>query len=540
MVFFHHIAHILHVIGQAQGDILAVTQHVLPVGNDAVLRLLREHDVEHFHGFFAARCVLLEIPVQGYLEIGGGHDPLFAVLAEEGQKGGVDALVLKHLDTGRAAKVHGNFPVPEQIHHIIVGMRKIIRRKASILNELLHPLKGARPHGIVQTHPHGAGRVAVSGAPLAPFRSGKLGSGKPLQGLHAGVVVGIIGGKAADAQLFKRLTGGNKACVIGGQGDIVLLKKAAVDHKAVGIGTDRQPVHAAVLVFKVVEVGVVHSARLIGQGKVHQAVLQGRSIVQREPAGGDDIRQAAVFLQKLVKIQIVVADDELNIHVRQLGLDIGCINFVEAIGPQIHLNGLGILLLFHLFRAFCAAAGQQGKPHRQRQKRRNKAIQCFFVRQIRSPHNSRAAAVLRQSCYGSLLVHHRPQECALENPPTEMMPQFFACVLFCTFPIPQKSLWVAQAQHKSDIKIFYHYQEGFSINFHIFIRKNHARPISLRQRMRLFAKSRQKGSFGRDKRPGKAPFAGIVCSDLAGNKVFAKNQFCIKGISGWSAQGRSY
>ena len=60
------------------------------------------------------------------------------------------------------------------------------------------------------------------------------------------------------------------------------------------------------------------------------------------------------------------------------------------------------------------------------------------------------------------------------------------------------------------------------MNFHIFIHENYARPISLRQRMRLFAKSRQKGSFGRDKRPGKAPFAGIVCSDLAGNKSFCK------------------
>ena len=251
-----------------------------------------------------------------------------------------------------------------------------------ILNELLHPLKRPRPHGIVQTHPHGAGGVAVCGAPLAPFRRGKLGSGKPLQGLHAGVVVGIVGGKAADAQRFKRLTGGNKACVIGGQRDIVLLKKAAVDHKAVGIRTDRQPVHAAVLVFKAVEVGVVHSARLVGHGKVHQAVLQGCSIVQREPAAGDDIRQTAVLLQKLVKIQIVIAHDELNIHIRQLGLHIGCIGPVQAGAPQIHLNGLGVLLLFHLFRAFCAAAGQQGQPHHQRQKRRNKAVPCSFIHQI--------------------------------------------------------------------------------------------------------------------------------------------------------------
>ena len=92
----------------------------------------------------------------------------------------------------------------------------------------------------------------------------------------------------------------------------------------------------------------------------------------------------------------------------------------------------------------------------------------------------------------------------------------FACFLFCTAPLPRK------AQHKSDIKIFYHYQEGFSTNFHIFIHKNHARPISLRQQLRLFANSNQKGSLDTDKRPDKAPFAGIVCRDSAGNKRFCK------------------
>ena len=251
-----------------------------------------------------------------------------------------------------------------------------------ILNELRHPFKCPRPHGVVQTHPCGAGRVAVGGAPLAPFRRGKLGSGKPLQGFHAGVVVGIIGGKAPDAQRFKRLTGGNKACVIGGQGDIVLLKKAAVDHKAVGIGADRQPVHAAVLVFEAVEVGVVHSTRLVGHGKVHQTVLQRSCIVQREAAAGDDIRQTAVLLQKLIKIQIVVAYDELDVHIRQLGLNIGGIGLVQAGAPQIHLNGLGIFLLLHLFCVFCATAGQQEKPHRQCCQHGYQAAQCSFVHQI--------------------------------------------------------------------------------------------------------------------------------------------------------------
>ena len=51
--------------------------------------------------------------------------------------------------------------------------------------------------------------------------------------------------------------------------------------------------------------------------------------MQREAAAGNDVRQAAVLVQKFVKIQIVIADNELNIHIRQLRLDIGGIFFVQ-------------------------------------------------------------------------------------------------------------------------------------------------------------------------------------------------------------------
>lgn len=81
--------------------------------------------------------------------------------------------------------------------------------------------------------------------------------------------------------------------------------------------------------------------------------------MQREPAAGDDIRQTAVLLQEFVEIQIVVAYDEFNIHVRQLRLNIRRIGFVQAVGPQIYLNGLGIFLLLCLFCTFCAASDQQ-------------------------------------------------------------------------------------------------------------------------------------------------------------------------------------
>ena len=78
--------------------------------------------------------------------------------------------------------------------------------------------------------------------------------------------------------------------------------------------------------------------------------------MQREAAAGNDVRQATVLVQKFVKIQIVIADNELNIHIRKLRLDVGGVIFIQRGVPQIDLNGLRILLRFALL---CAAASQQ-------------------------------------------------------------------------------------------------------------------------------------------------------------------------------------
>ena len=172
--------------------------------------------------------------------------------------------------------------------------------------------------------------------------------------------MGVVGGKATDAHLVKGLAGSGKAGVIGGQRDAVFLKKAAVDHKAVGVGAYGQPVYAAVLIAEDVEVGIVDGAGLVGGGKVHQAVLQRGCIVPGEAAAGDNIRQTAVFLQKFVEVQIVVAHDELNVYIRQLCLHVWGVFFVEAVAPQIDLNGFGVLLCLHGLGAFSGAAGQQG------------------------------------------------------------------------------------------------------------------------------------------------------------------------------------
>ena len=356
MVLLDHRAHLLEIIGQAEADVLAVAQDILSVIDDAVLRALGEHDMEHLHRLCAACAVLLEVSAQRDLKIRGGHQPLLAVLPEERQEGRIDALVLQNFDVSRGAEEHGEPAAAHPVHDVVVVQRQVSGVQAGVADEALEVLKGRRPDGVVQTDLFGARRVAVRGAPPAALRRGKLGDRKALKRLHAGVVVEIVRIKAADAVLFERAAGGNEARVIGRQRNSVFLEQAAVDHEAVRVRADRKPVYAAVLVLEAVEVGVIDRARLVGQGEVHQAVLQRRGVVQREAAAGDDVRQTAVFVQKFVKIQIVVADDELNVHIRQLRLDIGGVIFVQRGVPQIDLNGLRVLLRRALLRA---AAGQQ-------------------------------------------------------------------------------------------------------------------------------------------------------------------------------------
>lgn len=50
------------------------------------------------------------------------------------------------------------------------------------------------------------------------------------------------------------------------------------------------------------------------------------------------------------------------------------------------------------------------------------------------------------------------------------------------------SLYHERAENDRNIKIFYYCHEGFSMNFPVFIHKNYACPIPLRQWMRLFCR----------------------------------------------------
>ena len=104
--------------------------------------------------------------------------------------------------------------------------------------------------------------------------------------------------------------------------------------------------------------------------------------MQGETAAGDNVRQTAVFLQELVKVQIVVAYDKLNVYIRQLRLHIGGVVFVQGVGPQIDLNGFGVLLRLHCLGAFSGAPGQQGQAQHHGSKQSKNFVQSFLFHPI--------------------------------------------------------------------------------------------------------------------------------------------------------------
>ena len=104
--------------------------------------------------------------------------------------------------------------------------------------------------------------------------------------------------------------------------------------------------------------------------------------MQGETAAGNNVRQTAVLLQKLIKVQVVVAHDKLNVYIRQLCLHIRSVLFVQVVGPQIYLNGFGVLLRLHCRGAFSGAPGQQGQAQHHGCKQRKNFVQSFLFHPI--------------------------------------------------------------------------------------------------------------------------------------------------------------
>ena len=179
MVLLHHRPHLLQCVRKAKGHILTVAQRILPVADD-VLGLRRQHHLQHPHGLFPARLILFQFPVQRHLKIRRCHKPLFAILTEKRQKHRVDARLPEQAHPCGGAEIHGKLAVLKQLGNRVIVVIQVLCSQMYVPDELLHALKGPRPHRIIQAHTLRIGGVAVSGAPLASRRGGKRRGRQPL------------------------------------------------------------------------------------------------------------------------------------------------------------------------------------------------------------------------------------------------------------------------------------------------------------------------------------------------------------------------
>ena len=343
MILFDQRFQVGQMIGQMDAHILTVAQNIPAVGKDR-LPFFGDHYIQNFHGLFAAGVVLFQIAVKGHLQIRGGHQPLFPVLTEIGQDDRIDPLFQKFQYPHGAAADHGGLTVLIHFDHGVVAQPQIGGGEIRIFNKLFHPLKGDGPDNIVHADTIRIGGIGIRRPPPAAFFGGQFRNGQTLQRFHAGVVVNIIADIAADADFLKGFAGGNKAFVIRGQRDIILFKQFLVGNESVYIGAHRQPVDTAVLIGEAGEICIVDRAGFGSRGQIHEAVLQRRGVVKGKTAAGDDIRQGAVFRHELIEIKVIVAHHKLNIHIRQLRLDVRGVIFVHRVRPQIHRNGIRVFL----------------------------------------------------------------------------------------------------------------------------------------------------------------------------------------------------
>ena len=127
-------------------------------------------------------------------------------------------------------------------------------------------------------------------APLGPFQAHQFRDGTALHGLQAGIVIIPVGLEALDAYGLKSVDGGHKLGIVGGQGDVVLIKQVLVGHDAVHLGAHGQPADGAAGFPVDLQIAGVEGARHLGLAQIHQMIGQRGRVVQREPAAGDDVR----------------------------------------------------------------------------------------------------------------------------------------------------------------------------------------------------------------------------------------------------------
>ena len=295
MVLFDQRLQVFQTIGKMNANILAVAQDIQSGGKQG-LPSLGNHHIQDFHHLLPAGFILFQIAVQRHLQIRRGHQPLLSVLPEEGQNDRINPLIPELRHSRRAAVDHGSLAVCKHIDRGIIAKFQNIRSQIHILDKLLHLIKDNRPDSIIQPDTIRACRIRICCPPLISFQGGKLRNGHALQGFHTGIVVGVIADIAPYAHRFKGPACSYKTFIIRRQRNIILIKQRPVGNKSMYIGTQRQPVDTAILIGKALKIGVVDYTGFGGDGQIHQVVLQRRSIMQRETAAGNDIRELPILI----------------------------------------------------------------------------------------------------------------------------------------------------------------------------------------------------------------------------------------------------
>ena len=214
-------------------------------------------------------------------------------------------------------------------------------------------LKSLRPNNIIQANTLFVGRITISSTPLTSIRRCKLWSRQSLQCFHTCIIIVIICSKSANTCFFKFLARQNKAVIICRQLNTILFKQSFVYYKSMRIRAYRKPVHTSILVHEIIEICIIDCTCLICCGKIHKTILKRTCIMKWETTTRNNIRKSAIFIQELIKIQIVIANYKFNIHIWKLWLNIRCIFIIQICGPQVHPDCFCLLFFYTLFHTAC-------------------------------------------------------------------------------------------------------------------------------------------------------------------------------------------
>ena len=319
------VLHIRQSRGGGDVHFLIVGQHG-GAGGHVLLAFLAEDGRQHFQHGFPLGLVLLHGVGHSQLAHGIGQQPVVvAGLAEIGKDDAGDPPLIRDVvRQSRRIAHHSGLSLKIWIHRSGKPQLLIPLLKADVFQELLVFFKHFGPDSIIQTYLAVRCLTFISHAPLGALQAHELRDGTALHGLQTGVVIVPVGLIALDAHRLESVYGSHELGIVGGQGDAVLVKQILVGHGAVHLGTHGQPPDGTAGLPVHLQIAGVEGARHLGATQIHEMLRQGRRVVQREPAAGNDIRQLlAPGEQILVVFHGVEALDEGEFNVGEFLLQPG-------------------------------------------------------------------------------------------------------------------------------------------------------------------------------------------------------------------------